>query len=118
METCESYEGTHAGNPFGIMVMLEAWNQPFCFPSPIHKKEHYDCIKLCCFSDSAKREHEKHTVWKKTFKNKLSPFSTKSRAVSEEQSLGLDFAAGEYAPLAPHITTSELPLSINSLSAL
>lgn len=53
----------------------------------------------------------------KTFKNKLSPFSTKSRVGSKQQSLGLDFATGEYFPVAPHVTSSELLPSINPRSA-
>lgn len=36
------------------------------------------------------------------------PFSTKSRVGSKGQSLGLDFATGEYAPLAPRMTFSEV----------
>jgi len=54
----------------------------------------------------------------KYFKISSPPFSTKPRAGSKGESLGLGLATGEYAFLASCMTSSELLPSTNPLSAL
>lgn len=54
----------------------------------------------------------------KHFKITSPPFCTKSRVGSKGQSLGLDFAREEYAPLVACMIFSELLPSVNPLNAL